>query len=73
MKKILDLKNKSKVNSSSNKNLEATNKLQAFLKDTNMKLVKTKIEYDYSAIFEASKTNIQQRNKTTYIEPKNEK
>lgn len=73
MKKSLDLKNKSKVNSSSNKNLEATNKLQAFLKDTNMKLVKTKIEYDYSAIFEASKTNIQQRNKTTYIEPKNEK
>ena len=73
MKKSLDLKNKSKVHSSSNKNLEATNKLQAFLKDTNMKLVKTKIEYDYSAIFEASKTNIQQRNKTTYIEPKNEK
>ena len=47
--------------------------MQQFLKDTNVKLVKTKIEYDFSAIFEASNKNIQPRNKTAYIEPKNEK
>jgi hypothetical protein len=35
--------------------------------------VKTKIEYDFSAILEASNRNIQTRNKTTYIEPKSEK
>lgn len=42
-----------------------------FLKDTNKKLVKTKIEYDFSAIFEASKSNVQPRNKTTYQSPRN--
>lgn len=61
----MDFKNKSKA--SSHKEGEATNKLQMFLKESNMKLVKTKIEYDYSAIFEASKSNIQSRNKTTVI------
>lgn len=73
-KKSLDFKNKSsKQSSNSNKNLSGSNKLQQFLKDTNVKLVKTKIEYDFSAIFEASNKNIQPRNKTAYIEPKNEK
>ena len=71
-KKSLDFKqNKSgKQSSNSNKNQSGSNKLQQFLKDTNVKLVKTKIEYDFSAIFEASHNNIQHRNKTTFIEPK---
>ena len=44
-KKSLDFKqNKSgKQSSNSNKNLSGSNKLQQFLKDTNVKLVKTKI------------------------------
>lgn len=67
----MDLKNHTKAHSHST--IDATNRLQAFLKDNNIKLVKTKIEYDYSAILEASKSNIQSRNKTAYIEPKNEK
>ena len=71
-KKSLDFKhNKSgKQSSNSNKNQSGSNKLQQFLKETNVKLVKTKIEYDFSAIFEASNKNIQPRNKTTFIEPK---
>ena len=52
--------------------MDGANKLQMFFKESNLKLVKTKIQYDYSAIFEASKSNIQSRNKTT-VEPKNEK
>lgn len=67
-KKSLDFKNKSK--GSSHKEGESANKLQMFLKESNLKLVKTKIEYDYSAIFEASKSNIQSRNKTTAFEGK---
>ena len=42
-KKSLDFKNVSKVSSHSSKKLDAGNKLQQFLKDTNIKLVKTKI------------------------------
>lgn len=53
--------------------MEGGNVLQQFLKDTNAKLVKTKIEYDFSAIFEASHKNIQPRNRTTYVEPKGQK
>ena len=72
-KKSLDFKNKSKVSSNSNKNLSGNNRLQQFFKETNVKLVKTKIEYDFSAIFEASHNNIQPRNRTLYVEPKSEK
>lgn len=42
-KKSLDVKNKSKVSSSSHKNLSGGNKIQMFLKDSSVKLVKTKI------------------------------
>jgi hypothetical protein len=47
-------------------------KLKRFLsKDSNLKLVKTKIQYDYSAIFDASQSKIQTRNKNVTLDGKN--
>jgi hypothetical protein len=39
--------------------------LQSLLKDGSLKVVKTSIKYDYSAILESSFANIQRRKNTT--------
>jgi hypothetical protein len=52
--------------------LDGVNKLQLLMKELKPPNPVPKPEYNYSAIFEASKSNIRQRNKTTY-DPKNEK
>ena len=39
-------------------------KLQNLLQEPSIKIIKKKVEYDYSAIFEASRSNIKQRNRT---------
>jgi hypothetical protein len=40
-------------------------KLQSLLKDGSLRVIKTSIKYDYSAILEGSFANIQRRNNTT--------
>jgi hypothetical protein len=72
-KKSLDYKNKSKGSSNQTINhQDCLSKLHLFLKDNNGKSQKNRGDYDYSAILEASKSNIQSRNKTT-VNQKNEK
>lgn len=44
---------------------DVNHKLQSLLKDGSLKVVKTSIKYDYSAILESSFANIQRRNNMT--------